>query len=214
MRRWMIWIVAGCLAVAGMFLAGHWIATRGQAATGNVAKGQPATPGTIVSQERLADANLDDAARTGLNEKLAIAQREAENRSAGEQQPASKDRPSSLPTAKDAPLGAEEGWGVFEGSEGLIKPDAAQVNNYWLGPSEDGTLMVAAGSAAGDSSHGVVVVQRSDGFSVSEFRVVEAPEGLAGLYIREVNGMVLTLVDENGTSVQFDLTRLVFVGAS
>jgi len=217
MRKWLPWIfVALLVGVGGLFFA-RWVIAQVESQTqqANSLVAEPPVPtssGEIVSEQRLFDPNLDPQSRESLSEKLAIQTRTAADQAAGEVNPASKEIPPPLPNApQQAVAGSQAQTGIFNGSEGMVKPEQAQINNYWQGLIDGSPAMVLAGAEPEDTAKGLVIVVTSDGFSVTGFRTIPAPEGIGSLKAVDFTSQTLILEDTNGTRLTFDLKTQTFV---
>lgn len=174
---------------------------------------QAPTPGLpILSEERLFDPKLDVDSRAALTEKLEMQEQIEADRAAGAAAPAPKDQPSLLPNvagAKDVTGQPESG--IFPGSDGMVKPEVANILNYWVGSVDGQTLIVMAGSEPENGAMGLVIVMVNDGFSVSGYRHITAPDGVQALRVTRQDEMMLVLEDAQSRTVKFDLSRLEFV---
>lgn len=217
MRKWLPWILTALLVgVGGLFFA-RWVIAQVGSQTQQVNALAAQTPvatsaGPIVSEQRLFDPNLDPQSRESLSEKIAIQTRTAADQAAGEANPASKDKVPPLPAQpQQAVAGPQAQAGIFNGSEGMVKPEQAQINNYWQGEIDGKPTMVLAGAEPQDSGKGLVIVVISDGFSVTGFRIVPAPEGIGSLKAVDFTPQTLILEDTNGNRLTFDLKTQTFV---
>jgi len=217
MRRWIPWVLVLVLVVVGGLFLARWVIAQVEAGSlaGNPVAGKPtptAPPGAIISEQRLFDPNLDLQSRESLNEKLEIEALKATQKAAGEANPAPKDKLPPAPTVvNQAVANPPAPSGIYNGSEGMVKPEQAQINNYWQGAFNGKALMVMAGSEPVDTSKGLVIVVSSDGFSVTGFEIVLAPQGVGSLKVVEATGAILTLEDQSGNRLTFDLASQAFI---
>lgn len=213
-RKWG-WIAA----ITGVVVIGGWLAFRvvsmalvnAVQASSKEAPGQTVTPpARLVSKERLLDPNLDVQSRASLAEKLELQQRLEENQKAGEVAPAPKNRPPELPGAGMKGIAETPMSGIFPGSDGLVRPEEAEIINYWAGSFDGSGWTVLAGSMPQDPSTGVVIVLKNDQFSLTDYQFIAAPDGIEQLRVVSVeNGMVF-LEDRQGKKVAFNLTSMRF----
>lgn len=173
--------------------------------------GQTVTPPErLVSKERLLDPNLDVQSRASLAEKLELQQRLEENQKAGEVAAAPKNKPPEF--SGPGMKGMEETpmSGVFPGSDGMVRPEEAEIINYWAGSFGGSGWTVLAGSMPQDPSRGVVIVLKNDGFSLTDYQFIAAPEDVEQLRVVSAeNGMIL-LEDRQGRKLKFDLSSMRF----
>ncbi|HMN62583.1 MAG TPA: hypothetical protein PJ988_19620 [Anaerolinea sp.] len=216
MRKWLPWILAALLlGVGGLFLA-RWVIAQVESQTqqaNSLAAHMPVatSTGPIVSEQRMFDPNLDPQSRESLSEKIAIQTRTAADQAAGEANPAPKDKVPPLPAQpQQAVAGPQAQVGIFNGSEGMVKPEQAQINNYWQGEIDGKPTMVLAGAEPQDSAKGLVIVVTSDGFSVTGFHIIPAPEGVSSLKAVDYTPQTLFLEDANGNRLTFDLKTQAF----
>lgn len=199
------------LIAAGALLAGC-------AGQGLVAKAAQQAPqekapytGSIEEmQQLLLDPGVDLAGRESLMEKIDIQKQVEAQKAAAENNRAPKTE-TGLPAARGLQAGQEIPSGIFEGSEGILKPDVMQVVNFWQGPVQNGTAQVFAGSEPDDANRGLVMViwTGSDptGSQATRFPMAESH---GALRVVAVEGQIATLMADDGTQWQFDLSVGVF----
>ncbi len=213
MRRILPWALVALVLIAGSFTIWRW------AAAGEVnlsAPGQPrqgATPvANPINPERLFDPALDPQSRSALSEKLEIENRRTADSSAGAGNPAPK-TPGMVTPAPGlaAAAGGEVQSGIYPGSDGMVRPDDAQINNYWVGTVGGQVLVVLAGSEPDDAGKGLVILLTSDGFSVTGRQRVQAPGGIGSLKVTQADSERLMMQDNQGNTITFDLASRSFI---
>jgi hypothetical protein len=216
MKRWILW---GALALL-ILAAGAWAASRmivqvsanltaeqkSMASTGK-------NPPVDNMQQKLMDPKLDPAARESLMEKIDLAQKADADQKAGETGPAPKAAPDfgSQPQSK---VMTQVETGIFPGSEGMIRPSQAQINNYWQGLVGGQIVMVFAGASAEDPNQGlVVVVTTSADPNVSDiqFKTVTAPGASGSLRVVDEGDGVIRLQNPQGIELRFDRVKFAFI---
>lgn len=216
MKKWIGWVVVVGLVV---FL-GVWAASRlltvsktDQAAKANVSTPEVVSNNPQSMQEKLMDPSVDLPARESLMEKIEIQKRVEENEKAGQGSPASKDA-----AAKPAPAAmmasSQVETGIFEGSEGMVRPDQAHIQNYWRGLVDGKVDMVLAGSTAADNDQGLVVLvvaslDPSD--STVTFEYFNAPGKTGSLRVVSAKDNQVALQTTGGAILQFDVKNRIFV---
>jgi hypothetical protein len=161
-------------------------------------------------ESMLSQEGLDTAARASLEEKLAIARGMTSDQSLEINDPAIQ-AAASLPTplpGGDPPFRS----GIFDGDEGLFRPEIAIITNYWQGRLEDGYVQVFAGADGGDLQQALLIVLR-----ISKDRMTvgtdfyEAPANHGSLHIVSEQDLRIVLLSKDGTSFVFDLTKGAFL---
>lgn len=212
------WIICGGLALL-IIVAGAWAVSRMIArASANHDDGQKTVsasvdlPPTERMQLQLVNPQLDTASRESLMKKIEMAERVEKEQQSGETAPAPKltFEVSSQPEVKAL---TEVESGIFPGSEGMIRPSQAQINNYWQGSVDGQSVMVFAGAATDNPNQGlVVVVTASLDPAVSDihFETVLAPGETGTLRVDTESDGLLTLETLNGTELIFNLNEKTF----
>ncbi len=217
MKRLLPWLFVLILVGIGGLALYRWVAAQVNAdqqhlqAVAGAVSSATATP-EIISAERLFDPNLDPQSRQSLSEKLDINARKAADQATGAENSAPKDKLPPMPTSQPQAL-ANSGalTGIFNGSEGMVKPEQAKINNYWQGMLDGKSTMIMAGSPPEDTSTGLVIVVSSDGFSVTGYQVIAAPAGVSSLKVVDFSTTTLVLEDLSGTQITFDLQTQSFI---
>jgi hypothetical protein len=214
-RKWG-WIAG----MACVVLVGGWLAYRVvsvalihavQASSKEAPPGQTVTPPErLVNQERLIDPNLDVQSRASLAEKLELQQRLEENRKAGEVAPAPKNITPEFSGAGMKGIAETPMSGIFPGSDGMVRPEEAEIINYWAGSFEGSGWTVLAGSMPQDPTRGVVIVLKNDGFSLTDYQFVAAPDGVEQLRVVSADNGTILLEDRQGKKVKFSLPSMRF----
>jgi hypothetical protein len=215
MKRWIIWGALALLIIA----LGAWAVSRMIARASAYQEGGQKSvsasvnlPPTDRMQQQLLNPQLDAASRESLMGKIEMAERVEQEQRAGETAPAPKvaSEVSLQPEAKSLP---EIESGIFPGSEGMIRPSQAQINNYWQGSVDGQSVMVFAGAAADNPNQGlVVVVTASLDPNVSDiyFVTVLAPGETGTLRVVDESDGLITLETPNGTKLMFNLSEKTF----
>jgi hypothetical protein len=96
--------------------------------------------------------------------------------------------------------------GVFEGSQGLIRPSLANVENMWQGQRSDTSFQVFAGSSPNDPAKGLLLVIVMDPERpTGSIQAYPAPDGASALRILEVTGTLVQIESSEGSRFAFDL---------
>jgi hypothetical protein len=206
--RWasdMKWTSATISSAAAAMKTGE-----GQEATEAV----PASERNQVSIQTLEDSlqveDLSDTMRLGLEDKLQAAQWAEVMRARGAQNPGPKNGPAAeLMVSTPEPVTmVDEGEQIIEGSEGLVQPSIATIQNLWQGTIE-GTSQQAvalAGAQAYASEQGVIILVVSEPDEIGfEPEMYLAPAGAGSLRIIERRGLDLILQTAAGQTLTFNL---------
>lgn len=188
-------------------------------ATGSDPENAPAaktTPGSEEAQaqklrEQLQRPGLSDEGRKNLEEKLQIAERSAtEQAAAGSAKRSVKNAP---PPAAAAMLESESDFfeGIFEGSEGLVRPSQGDIANGWQGRYEGSVYQVFAGSSPDQPAKGLLIVAMlEEDRPTGQRQAYAAPGEVTRLRIIEVNAGMLLLETDAGERLTFDLSTRTF----
>jgi hypothetical protein len=144
-------------------------------------------------QAQLLDPKLNPESREILIKKIEILRLEEEQHQAGKKAPAPKGVEPTFETQPQAMAVAEIESGIYNGSEGMIRPSQAQINNYWQGLLEGEVTLVFAGAAADDPEQGLVIVMNVSADSNGDVRFtrITAPSrGGALTVIAEEDGVI------------------------
>lgn len=163
-------------------------------------------------QQQLMDPKLDVASRQSLMEKIDLQKRADADRDVGQRDPASKGGTPRLPqTNQLAAVPQGNSSGIYPGSDGMVKPEEAQVNNYWQGKLGALDVVVLAGSAPGDPTQGLVIVVTSGSTTgQGAYQRILAPDKNGSLRILKAEAGKLQIQAENGAMLTFDLNKLEF----
>jgi len=165
-------------------------------------------------QSSLQSANLSDTLRLGLQDKLQAARWAESIRARGAQYPAPKTPVSAMALATpEPPRQLDGGEKIIEGSEGLIQPAVASIQNLWQGTLEGTTqqVQVLAGAQAENPDQGLLILllnQPGQGTQEPEFYM--APAGYGSLRIVERQGVDLILQSASGATISFNLVEKSF----
>lgn len=153
---------------------------------------------------------LSDAGRESLQAKLEMAERMAAERQAARNALQAGPREKVISeemrvfSAPEQPQPAPEG--IFEGSEGLVRPSLAQINNTWQAERSGSLYQVFAGSLPDQPEQGLLIVsQIAPDRPVGEREVYLAPSNAGSLRILSVDGQTLRLEGASGMKLSFDL---------
>jgi hypothetical protein len=212
MKKWILSI----LFVVGVTLAAVWAISR---LIGTSQAEQPkAQMSAVVSQAQedlqtqLMDPKLDLQSREMLIEKIELENRVAANQKSGEEKPAPKTQANQI-VAAAAPEQLQVETGIFEGSEGMVRPEKAAISNYWRGVLNEKIYIAFAGSKAGDDKQGMIVlVTTSQDPAVNDINFEDyfAPVNGGQLRVMEAKDGVLVLQQASGALIKFDLNKRVF----
>ncbi len=208
------WIYGGIMIVVLVGLAVGVLALS-SAAAGKQAEQVP-TPVPADSQvEQLRRAlesdTLSEPARRSLQEKLAMAERMAAEQAAGAQLPRREKVAPPAPASAMANQAVPIQEGIFEGSQGLVRPSTADIRNVWQGEREGRLVQVFAGALPGEPARGILlVVQVDSGDMGRKTEWIQAPDGAGALRIVEAHEASLTLAAQDGSLLTFYLDTLSF----
>lgn len=216
MRKWILWLVF-MIAVA---LAGFWTASRviGTARSGSASlvlqKATVESPGDLEQfQTRLLNPAVDQPGREALIEKIEIQNREDALQKSGEENPASKTNAPEVASSKvQTELSVETG--IFEGSEGMVRPEQGNIQNYWRGIVDGKIVMLMAGAKAGDDTIGLVVVITASSDPVDNQVAIDYIPALVrsgSLRVVSVKNNIANLQTFRGEILHFDVKKHEFV---
>jgi hypothetical protein len=221
MKRWYPWIGLGVVILIVCLIAAQWVTAASMRNTRNpviqaaviAATATPVSASSLESMQRqLFDPKLDVASRESLMEKIDLQKKADADREAGISNPAPKDATGALPQANSAMAQAENSSGIYEGSDAIVKPDEAQVNNYWQGKLGDLDTVVLAGSVPNDPTQGLILlISSGSGAQTGSYERFLTPEKNGSLRIVSVHDTRIVLQTANGGQIQFDLTQKGFV---
>ena len=214
MRRYIPLIVLIVVLVAGSLAVWRWVGASSLISTA-FSRSEIAAPAAApvtkpIDAENLFDPNLDPPARSALSEKLDMQSQLDDDRTAGAANPAPKTTNQGIAAPNSADALVQVETGIFPGSDAMVKPEEARINNYWQGVINGQVLVVLAGSAPEDESKGLLVILTSDGFSLTGYQQVFAPDGITSLSVTEATADQLILQDTQGKQLTFNLTSLAF----
>lgn len=212
MRKYGGLMTLALIAAAGAGLY-YWLSSSGLLTVATTAKASPAmvepTP-EILSKDTLMDPKLDPLGRATISEKLALKQNAEALQAAGKAKPAPKD-PSYQPESMQGVGGAYEvQTGIFPGSEGMVRPDTATINNHWVGLVNGTPVVVLAGSEPDAAGKGVLVIIAGEGAVLSGFQKLQAPENAGSLTIQAEQDGLLVLSDASGQTFIFNPQTMQF----
>ncbi len=113
-------------------------------------------------EEKMFDPAIDAQGRASLAEKIEMYKTAEAIRQNGLAAPASKDPAQAQAPDMAAPQGAGAGElpsGIFEGSDGMVRPEEGRILNYLQRNGEDGSsLLVFAGHSAVNEQEGLIII--------------------------------------------------------
>lgn len=151
--------------------------------------------------------------RMKLDMAIRMATQEASLRPKSGQGPLPKDAtPTPSAVVAQAVISTPEiAQGIFEGSQGLVKPSTATIANMWQGWLNGTGYQVFAGSQPDQPEAGLVIVVTLDPGSPTGSAVkYPAPEGVDSLRILNVNGPAISLQSKSGARLTFDLSTKTY----
>ena len=218
MKRWYPWMGFGLVILIVSLIAVRWV----MAENTHNNRVQPSavaltpTPPSAISvesmQKELFDPRLDVTSRESLMEKIDLQKKADADREAGVSNPAPKDAAGTLPQASKAMAQVEDSSGIYPGSDAMVKPDEAQINNYWQGKIGDLDVVVLAGSDPNDASQGLVLMITSgSGEQKGSYERFLTPVKGGSLRITGVNGSEIVMQPLNGGQIAFDINQKAFI---
>lgn len=164
-------------------------------------------------EQRVYDPAVDAQGRQSLVEKIELYQHAQMYQSAGAAAPAVKD-PASVAFPPSAERIDDGGFpsDIFPGSDGMVKPDEATIQNYLQRKAEDGSILALfAGSTAQNPEKGLIIfVLINPSQEVEEYIHYPHEANAGALTILEDRGNWIKLQAENGTIWYFDVTLRFF----
>ncbi len=133
----------------------------------------------------LQDGQLSAADRAALEEKLAIANRLETIRAAGAENPAEKEQSLyPLPEEPVMEFAFANGEQIIAGSEGLVRPSEASIQNLWRGVVDGNAYQVLAGALPDDEAQGLLILfETGPGAGDGSPQVYLAPDGVGSLRV-------------------------------
>lgn len=158
--------------------------------------------------------DLSEETRQDLDEKRMMAERMALESIDPDPRPVEERGPKVAPALAE-PLALEPAqplWeGRFEGSEGMVRPGTARINNGWQGTSGGAAYQVFAGSTPLDPPRGLLLVaQLNEDLPTAQREVYLAPEGTLSLKIVALRDNLLLLETDTNHRLYFDLVTRQF----
>ena len=210
-KRWingfvLLAVIAGAAALA-MSCANPAAGLRAEPA----ATPAPADDAQIVQlKTALESGKLSEPARRSLQEKLAMAERMQAEQAAGAQLPRREKAAPPLPQAAAPNLPEPLQEGIFDGSQGLVRPSSADILNVWQGARNGNVFQVFAGSLPGDPSQGILLVVQIAPDMKRKTTWLRPPGQPGALRITAAGGPLLTLAGQDGSTLTFNLDTLSF----
>ena len=218
MKKWVLSILfMAILTIVAVWAVGQLVKpTQAQQPKMLVAAAVPmvvATPSAKKDmQSQLMDPGLDLKSREMAIEKIEIEKRLDDSQKLGEVSPAPKIQKKQA-AAGAIPAQLQVETGVFEGSEGMIRPSQATILNYWRGVVSGKILMAFAGAKADADQKGVVILMTTSldpAVSDTVFETYVDPAQRGHLRVVDVKDGILSLQRANGDLIKFDLAKKAF----
>ncbi len=217
-RAWQLWAFSlfTILLAAGLILS-RWRAASGQSVPTASGPADSGNADQVIIQglrRALSSSRLDAADRQALEKKLAYSERLAQQRAVKPQdhQPKPKDAlvaPVQIPRADG--FSTQPAEQIISGSEGLVHPWEASINNLWEGTYNGVPYQVLAGSVPNDPSQGLVIVIESPSGQAQPFQhTYRAPAHSGALRIVARQDGRLQCAAADGSTLFFDLAARTF----
>lgn len=198
-------------------LAAIWVQVQGKQAERNNLAGIFATPDVRVQSAdaailaaQLTDDTLGPGVRSALEEKVLLANKVEEQFAAQDREPAAKN-PQQFQAVMGIGGNPEPERGIFPGSDGMVRPQQAKINNYWQGRANGWDIFVFAGSDPFDQEKGRLLVMQfpaDDPTANGNTLVIDVDGDFGSLTIdREEEGRLI-LSGSSGAEAVFDLATL------
>ncbi|MEF2965100.1 hypothetical protein V3851_04585 [Paenibacillus sp. M1] len=102
----------------------------------------------------------------------------------------------------EAPITTE----ILDFIDDPLRNKVIKFTNGWITPTESGAVSVYGGALVNDLEQGVVLVRHYDEKRfMTGSSIIKTPDKLGAIEIKNYKDMVLTLVTEDGTELQFDV---------
>ncbi len=218
MKKWVLSILfVAILTVVAVWAVGQLVKpTQAQQPKMLVAAAVPmvvATPSVKKDmQSQLMDPGLDLKSREMAIEKIEIEKRLDDIQKLGEANPAPKIQKKQA-AAGAIPAQLQVETGIFEGSEGMIRPSQATILNYWRGVVNGKILMAFAGAKANAEQKGMVILMVTSldpAVSDTVFETYVDPAQRGHLRVVDAKDGILSLQRANGDLIKFDLNKKTF----
>lgn len=108
---------------------------------------------------------------------------------------------------EESPVSSE---GIYEGSGGLIRPSFINVQNMWERRDGGAGMQVFAGSEPEEASQGIIIVIDARELGRRDTQSYLAPGKTGPLRILSVEAGVVTLLQDDGSIIAFDLESRLF----
>ncbi|MCJ7625041.1 MAG: hypothetical protein MUO76_16195 [Anaerolineaceae bacterium] len=164
----------------------------------------------VYYQTVLAGEDLDEGMRRSLEEKLRMAQWIATQRANSMIiNPDQAVDSVAEPRFVSDPVFQE---GIFDGDEGIFRPEQAVIQNYWQGELENSYLQVFAGALGSDADQGIVyILETTSDRLQTDFELYLAPQKSGSLQIIGESDFKLILLCEDQTEIIFDILKREFI---
>lgn len=213
MKKWILSILfVGAVTLAAVWAIGRLMGTS-QAEQSKTQMSVTVSPAQEDLQSKLMNPSLDQKSREMLMEKIELEKRIDLNQKFGAENPAPKTPPNQI-SAAVLPALLQVETGIFEGSEGMIRPERAAITNYWQGVLNGKVYIAFAGSKPDDDKQGMIVlVTTSQDPAVSDitFEDYYAPANGGKLRVIEAKDGILVLQRASGALLKFDLNTKTFM---
>lgn len=157
--------------------------------------------------------SLSKPARASVLEKLTMTERMASEKANGEEQAQKEKVPPPLPTSSALMMDSMDvKEGIFEGSQGMIRPSMADISNCWQGVRGRKIMQVFAGSLSDQTGQAVVIIFQENPNQMNYTATIMPIPGVKGkLRIVSVKDEKMTLKAEDKSKVFFDLEKMAIV---
>ncbi len=142
-----------------------------------------------------------------------MTERMASEKVNGEEQEQKEKVPPPLPASASLVMDAlDVKEGIFEGSQGMIRPSMADISNCWQGVRGEKILQVFAGSLSDQTGQAVVIIFQENPDQMNYTATIMPIPGVKGmLRIVSVKDEKMTLKAEDKSKVIFDLEKMAIV---
>jgi len=161
-------------------------------------------------KESLFDPALDVTMRENLTEKIELAQKAQQAVLESAASPAPKEAPVLPRYSMNSLMGEwQSASGIYEGSDGLVRPEDVTISNYWQGVVAGKGIAVLAGADASDPAQSILIVlttELPDG--VSTYQRLPLQEKAGKIRIVHADFPRLTLQSAEGRQWIFNVETL------
>jgi len=161
----------------------------------------------------LQNQDLSKPAQESVLEKLVMAERMASEQAAGARQAKQEKEPPDLPPSASLMNNA---WnvpeGIYEGSQGLIRPSMADISNCWQGVRNGKIIQLFAGAYPDQSDVGILIVYEEHPEQMNRtMKIIPTQTRSGKLSIVSVREDEVTLKAADKTKLVFSLKTMEFI---